>query len=358
MLKNRNRIIESMILFCIITFCASSFSGQIYKAKKLTRTISGSAGIKGVVMKGLPGNIVTNQYGYYTATVDYGWSGTVTPAKEGYAFEPVKRTYAAVTIDQKDNYTATFLTYAISGTVTHNGAPLSDVVINGLPGTPDTDEHGYYSVTVGHGWSGEVMPVKKGYLFATSKRVYTKVTTDLDNQGYTAELITFTISGSAGIEGVVMKGLPGDPVTKQDGLYSVTVDYGWSGTVTPMKEGYTFTPPKQEYTNPTHDQDTQDYTATLLTSTISGSVGIEGVVMKGLPGNIVSNQYGLYTATVDYGWSGIVIPTKKGYTFDPPKQKYTNIKADCADRCYSPGLITLGISGTVKCNAVALSGVV
>ena len=39
--------------------------------------------ISGVVMTGLPGNPITNSQGYYSATVPYDWSGTVTPRIPG-----------------------------------------------------------------------------------------------------------------------------------------------------------------------------------------------------------------------------------------------------------------------------------
>jgi len=44
--------------------------------------------------------VVTDVNGFYTAIVSYGWSGTVTPAKYGYAFDPNSRSYTNVTSDQ------------------------------------------------------------------------------------------------------------------------------------------------------------------------------------------------------------------------------------------------------------------
>ena len=73
--------------------------------------------------------------------------------------------------------------------------------------------------------------------------------------------ITFTISGNAGEDGVTMSGLPGNPVTSGGGLYIATVPYGWSGTVTPTKTGYRFTPPSRSYTNAIADHNSQNYTA-------------------------------------------------------------------------------------------------
>jgi uncharacterized repeat protein (TIGR02543 family) len=54
-----------------------------------------------------------------------------------------------------------------------------------------------------------------------------------------------------GLTGVVMSGLPGNPSTNTDGDYSTIVTYGWTGTVTPMKTGYTFTPQNRSYANVT-----------------------------------------------------------------------------------------------------------
>ncbi|MBT8351599.1 MAG: hypothetical protein KJO26_10250, partial [Deltaproteobacteria bacterium] len=42
----------------------------------------------------------TNSSGYYSREVTYGWSGTVTPARGGYSFVPVSRSYSNVTTDQ------------------------------------------------------------------------------------------------------------------------------------------------------------------------------------------------------------------------------------------------------------------
>ena len=69
-------------------------------------------------------------------------------------------------------------------------------------------------------------------------------------------------SGGTGIEGVTMNGLPGNPSTNSSGYYSATASYGWSGTVTPAKSGYTFSPTSRSYSNVTSNQSDQNYTGT------------------------------------------------------------------------------------------------
>lgn len=81
----------------------------------------------------------------------------------------------------------------------------------------------------------------------------------------------FYVSGSVtlngtGIQGVVLNGLPGNPVTNTSGQYIMTVASGWSGTVTPTKAGYSFTLSHRDYSNVTADQTGQDYTASASSS--------------------------------------------------------------------------------------------
>ena len=137
---------------------------------------------------------------------------------------------------------------------------LGGVMMYGLPGNVVTDQNGYYSATVEHGWSGKVMPVREGFSFEPASMTYTKVTTHRSNDDYTSKLITYTISGEVGVGGVLMKGLPGNPVvTGRNGTYQATVEYGWSGTVKPTKKGYAFEPPNLSYSRVIHDQNNQNY---------------------------------------------------------------------------------------------------
>lgn len=50
------------------------------------------------------------------------------------------------------------------------------------------------------------------------------------------------VSNGGGVSGVVLAGLPGEPTTDGLGLFAADVPLGWSGTITPSKQGYTFTP--------------------------------------------------------------------------------------------------------------------
>ena len=82
---------------------------------------------------------------------------------------------------------------------------------------------------------------------------------------------TFTITGAVtvggtGLPGVVMNGLPGNPLTDGDGIYSVTVSSGWTGRVTPLKAGYILNPVFLDYNTITANQTNQNYIGTLDTT--------------------------------------------------------------------------------------------
>ena len=173
------------------------------------------------------------------------WSGTVTPTLTGYTFTPTSNTYASVAANQTANYTAaTVQTFTISGSVTDlYGDAIAGVAMSGLPGSPTTQSDGTYTGTVNSGWSGTVTPTLAGYTFSPTSNTYAGVAANQTGT-YTGTLQQYTISGyvttssGAPISGVTMSGLPGYPVTQSDGSYTATVNYGWSGTVTPTLAGY------------------------------------------------------------------------------------------------------------------------
>ncbi len=142
----------------------------------------------------------------------------------------------------------------LTGTVTYNGSPLAGVVMNGLPGNPVTGASGAYTALVKSGWSGTVTPGFSGYRFTPGSRNSAPVTANQSGQNYTANDLTYTISGVVTIndstrEGVVMSGLPGNPVTTALGTYTATVSSRWSGTVTPLINGFSFNDVSRAYTN-------------------------------------------------------------------------------------------------------------
>jgi hypothetical protein len=157
----------------------------------------------------------------------------------------------------------------------------------------------------------------------------------------------FSISGyvrtsrGAAVAGVTMDGLPGPPLTDASGFYTATVEYRWSGTVTPFLAGRDFSPPSITYSNVTSNKTNQNYSATLQKFTISGHVrtsagqSFPGVTLVGLPGPPVSDANGFYTATVEWGWNGEFSASFYGYLFQPLARKILFVLEDCPDQDFT-----------------------
>ncbi len=156
-----------------------------------------------------------------------------------------------------------------------------------------------------------------------------------------------------------MNGLPGTPQTDASGNFSGTVTYGWSGTVTPSKTGYTFSPASRTYTNVNANMPAQDYTGIPPASPIisghiqtSGGIAISGVAMNGLPGTPQTNASGNYSGTVTYGWSGTVTPTKAGHTFSPASRSYSNLSGNQTGQDYTgtppPSVLIIDLDGNLN----------
>jgi len=260
--------------------------------------------VEGVVIEATNGggSDTTDANGYYQLAVDYGWSGTVTPHKTGYTFEPNETVYSEVITDQSSNYTAILDTFIISGCAVDSVilAPLAGVLVtpdnNGGPytsryyggGSDITDANGYYEAMVDYNWSGNIVPSKYAYVFEPNSLTYINVTQDkIADQNYIGTLLTYKICGciknacQVPISDVLVSADGGgSDITDINGNYEVWVDYNWSGTVTPAKIHYTFEPNSITYSDVLEDQTGQGYTANnIYDLDCSGHIGFGDVAV-------------------------------------------------------------------------------
>jgi|GEM_PF-2122565 len=75
---------------------------------------------------------------------------------------------------------------------------------------------------------------------------------------------TYFITGNAGAAGATLSYTGGSTTADSAGAYSIPVPYNWSGTVTPSRTGYVFSPASKTYSNVQEDHPLQNYTATIL----------------------------------------------------------------------------------------------
>ncbi len=351
--KNNVRILSGCCIFVFTVMFLSICAHAKIEVSVETFTISGTIdGVEGVVLSGFPDQeVVTNSNGEYYATVEYDWSGTVTPKKDGYTFSPSSRPYRNIDEDQvNQDFKATAITYTLSVKVGN----MEGVVLNGLPGNPTTNATGSYSGVLPYGWTGTVEPLKDGFEFNPP-------TMDIDSLkqpkslNFTASAVKIDISGNVGVGGVEMTGLPGKVISGADGSYSVTVEYNYSGTVTPKKEGYTFEPAEHTFQGLTYDQ-TQDFTSKAQQFTISGTVGMPGVLMDGFPDEVITDPSGSYSVLVDFDFTGTITPTLEGYSFKPGTMTYTQVRADKLNQDYKGSVRTYVIKGRTGISGVKMTG--
>ncbi len=72
--------------------------------------------------------------------------------------------------------------------------------------------------------------------------------------------------------------------------------------------------------------------------TIAGNAGTDGVTLSyvdGVQKPVLADSSGNYSFTVSYGWSGIVTPSKLGFTFDPASRTYDNVQSDQVAQDYT-----------------------
>ena len=146
--------------------------------------------VKGVVLAfSRLGTAPTDTWGFYKKNIPEAWTGTVTPWKGNYLFDPASRNYADVVADLTlENYDAQFSLPVISGKVTlvGFGIGISDVFVT-LAGdisnqNTTTDEQGNYSFQVSAGWNGTVTPSKVEFNFTPTSHAYSDLSGSLSDQ--------------------------------------------------------------------------------------------------------------------------------------------------------------------------------
>ena len=111
--KNQNVVVKNNLIFNSIY--VSHPNGVTLTNNQIitpSYVISGNAGEAGVVLSYVnDGNksVTTDGNGNYTITVPYHWSGTITPSKTGFGFNPAQKTYSKISKNQlQQNYVVTW----------------------------------------------------------------------------------------------------------------------------------------------------------------------------------------------------------------------------------------------------------
>jgi len=232
--------------------------------------------LKGVLIEADSNTLATetDANGFYQLLASPGWTSSVIAQKEGYIFDPNSIIYTDVNQDYTDmNYTAMLMTFTISGFVLRqdNVTPIEGVDISADNGAGSvlTDTNGFYQIVVDYNWTGNITAAKDSYGFSPNSIHYQFVNQNYSDQNFTGSQYDFNITGFIKNQcGLPVKdvfvnadnnGL--HAITDINGFYKVWVNSLWSGTVSPVKQDYTFNPDSITYIDISADQTDQNFIA-------------------------------------------------------------------------------------------------
>jgi len=359
----------------------SSNQTQNFVATQVMYTISGQVTLSGSGLSGVTvtlsgsqsGTVVTTSSGGYSFSVAVGGNYTVTPSLTGYTFNPTSKSFNNLSGNQTQNFTATQVTYTISGQVILSGSGLSGVTVTlsgSQSGSVVTNSSGSYSFSVGAGGTYTVTPALSGYTFTPSSQTFTNLSGN-QVQNFVATPVQFTISGQVTLSGSGLSGVTvtlsgsqsGTVITNSSGSYSFGVSAGGNYTVTPSLIGYTFAPPSQSFNNVNSNQ-TQNFIATQVMYTISGQVTLFGSGLSGVTvtlsgsqsGSVVTTSSGNYSFSAGAGGNYTVTPSLTGYSFIPSSQTFNNLSSNQTQN-FIASHTKYTISGQVTLSGSGLAGV-
>ncbi len=139
-----------------------------------------------------------------------------------------------------------------------------------------------------------------------SNRVESEVSVEVSCATFSQITIAGSVlSGSNPLSGVLMSGLPGNPMTNAGGMYQCQANVGWTGTVTPALPGFVFIPSNRSYFSQAFDQWTQDYQGVPIPP---------GIILVSPNGNEKLVVGGVHNIT--WGWTGVIEKVDIDYSYN------------------------------------------
>ncbi len=297
-MKRQNYLLSVSFIFLLF---ASHVNGTDYTISGTVRSnLAGNPPIENVTMtaSNSGGTTQTQADGSYSLLLPSGWSGTITPSKSDYQFDPVNRSYTALAgnIDSQDfegqrifelsGYVYTsidspYIAFPTDFTVPVVGVEVCAGDPNGWYNQTITDNSGFYSFHYAEPWSGGVnvgavwVNLLSCVIDPDPLFVY-EIWTDFynanfdvcitccgiieDGVGSPIDGVSVTAVSNSGKTAVFISGNGGIG----SGLYQFGLSYDFSGTVTPSMPGLVFTPSNRSYTNIKANQWNQDFTGATM----------------------------------------------------------------------------------------------
>ncbi len=255
---------------------------------------------------------------------------------------------------------------SISGRITNGATGVSGVTVSAGGVQATTDANGNYTLSGLMDGDYSVVPSKTGCTFNPLSR---PVALDGSSvSGIDFSLVTYSIRGTVRIgetplSGVTITGANQVVSTTASGEYTLSGLTGGNYTVTPSKTEYTFTPSSRNVLVTNADVNSQDFAATLITYSISGTITRNGQpvanAVVSLTGGTASTD--ITDAVGAYSFDGLpagnytITPSKANHTFTPLNRSVT-VGPSATQRDFT-ATAAYSISGTILEGMNPLSGV-
>lgn len=360
---------------------SANISGSEFNATLNTYTVSGTVTADGSPLPGVLVSVTgsaatsatTDGSGNYSFTLDGNGNYTITPTKTNYTFTPASVSTTTLSGNWTNNFAAS--THTVSGTITVGGLPLSGVTVSvsgSSTTSTTTDGSGNYSFELVVAGDYTLIPSKLNYTFTPATLSTTTLAGNWTGNDFAATLRTYTVSGTITHNGSALAGatvsISGSSTTSTttdaSGNYSFELDGNGNYLIDPSKLNYNFAPTTLSTTTLSGNWTGNNFTASLSTYTISGTVTLLGSPLSGVTMSITGSTTtstatdgsGNYSITLDGNGDYTLTPTKTGHVFSPTSYSTTTLSADqpasnfTATRYYD-------VSGTITRNGSALPGV-
>jgi len=311
---------------------AGNTGTPIYSISGTISPVSVGSGATLTLSGPISASITSDASGNYTFNNLTNGTYTVTPSKTGQTFSPPSQTIsvngAAVS---GVNFAA--LTYALSGAVTPASVgTASTVTLTGsATGAITPDSNGNYTFTLPNG-TYTVTPSESGFTFSPPNSTVTINGAPVGSVNFSAAVVT----GNLGISGTILPTSSGvGTLMSLSGAANATATaganatYSFSGlnlgtyTITPSKNGFSFTPGSRTVTLSSTSVTGANFTAAAVpSSSISGTIspasaGAGAVVTLSPFGYVVADANGNFSFSNLPANTYTLTVARSGFTFSP-----------------------------------------
>jgi len=308
-----------------------SAAGKDFAATQVTYSIGGTATVSGAPLAGVTVDAggghtaVTGADGTYTIAGLVAGTYTLTASKAEYTLAPATLSVTVGPSASEEDFTATQVTYSIGGTATVGGAPLAGVTVDAGGGrTAVTGADGTYTIVGLVAGEYTLTASLAEYTFAPATLSVT-VGPSASEEDFAATQVTYSISGTATVGGAPLAGVTVDAgggrtaVTGADGTYTIGGLVAGTYTLTASKAEYAFAPATLSVTvGP--GASGQDFAATQVTYSISGTVTVGGAPLAGVTVDAGGGHTAVTGADGTYTIAGLVAGS---YTLAASLAEYT-----------------------------------